>query len=385
MRIVDIRIRTFVHKSKRVTDSDGHSHPGPEHDIRRSLLTIVADDGAEGHAFASTELVRPFLIEKFIRPILVGGDPFLREALWLRLARFQRGSDGQLSDRTMAVVDMALHDLCGRALGIPVWKMLGGVRDRIPAYGSIMCGDEMEGGLATPEDYGRYAEWLIERGYRAIKLHTWMPPVSWAPDVVMDAKACAAVREAVGPDIPLMLDANHWYSREEALRLGRSLEALDFYWFEEPMDEYSTSSYKWLCDNLAIPVIGPESAAGSFFTRAEWMARGVCDIARTGVTDAGGIAAALKVARVAESFGMNCEVHGGGAGNLAVLGAMSNGRWYERGLLHPFIDYDETPAYLKSPIDPMDEAGFVALPSGPGLGEDIDFEYVEDNLVSPAV
>ena len=78
----------------------------------------------------------------------------------------------------------------------------------------------------------------------------------------MDVKACSAVREAVGPDLPLMLDANHWYSREDAWYIGRELEKLDYYWYEEPMDEHSMSSYIWLAKQLSMPVLGPEMAQG---------------------------------------------------------------------------------------------------------------------------
>ena len=123
-----------------------------------------------------------------------------------------------------------------------------------------MCGDEIDGGLKTPEDYGRFAVQLVEKGYQAIKLHTWMPPVSFAPDPKMDVLACTAVREAVGPDVPLMLDANHWYSRMDALYLGRAIQELGYTWYEEPMDEASMQSYRWLADQLDIPVIGPEVA-----------------------------------------------------------------------------------------------------------------------------
>ena len=83
----------------------------------------------------------------------------------------------------------------------------------------------------------------MNQGYKAFKLHTWMPPISWAPDPRMDVKACAAVREAVGPDIPLMLDAFHYYSREQARYIGKELEKLNYHWIEEPMDEHSISSY----------------------------------------------------------------------------------------------------------------------------------------------
>ncbi|MGP1396200.1 MAG: mandelate racemase family protein [Inquilinaceae bacterium] len=384
MTLADVSVRVFRHTTRTMSDTDGHAHPGPERETRTALLTLRDTDGDEGHFLCSPEVVRPYLLEKYLKPELIGRDPFDRERIWQRLFEFQRGSAGLLPDRTLAAVECALWDLAGRKLGQPVWKLLGGYRDRVPAYGSTMCGDEMEGGLATPEDYGRFTEWLIGRGYTAIKLHTWMPPVSWAPDPRMDLKACAAVREAAGPDFPLMLDANHWYSREDALFLGRGLQDLGFYWYEEPMDEYSTSSYAWLADQLDIPIIGPETAHGKLQTRAEWGARGASDILRTGVQDIGGITPALKVAHLAEAFGMSCEVHGGGAANLSLLGAMRNGRWYERGLLHPFLDYDACPAYLNSIPDPMDQDGYVPMPMVPGLGQDIAFDYIADNEV-PAV
>lgn len=381
MRIEAITVRVFTYPSRVVHDTDGHSHPGPEHEARQALLTIRADDGSEGHAFGSPEALRPRLLESYVRKVLIGQDPFDREKLWQGLARWQRGSGGSLTDRTLAVVDLALWDLAGRKLGMPVWKLLGGYRDRVPAYGSTMCGDELPGGLATPDDYGRFAEALVRRGYPAIKLHTWMPPVSWAPSVKMDLKACAAVREAVGPDVPLMLDAYHWYSRVDAYELGLGIQKLGYTWFEEPMDEHSIRSYKWLADNLEIPILGPEVAEGKLHTRAEWIAAGACDIVRTGVSDVGGITPSMKVVHLAEAFNMDCEIHGGGAGNLALLGAMHNGRWYERGLLHPFLNHDEPPPYLHRRVDEMDSEGYVWMPKGPGLGEEIDFDYIEANRV----
>lgn len=380
MKIVDVSVRVFLHTSKQVRDSDGHQHPGSAHRVRQALLTITTDGGTQGHCFSPTEVVRPHLIEGFVKTVLLGQDPFDRERLWQGLAHWQRGSTGQLGDRTLAIVDMALWDLAGRKLGQPVYKLIGAYRDKVPAYASTMCGDEMPDGLATPEDYARFAEALLRRGYRAIKLHTWMKPVSWAPDPKMDVKACAAVREAVGPDIPLMLDAYHGYSRSEALWLGREIQKLGYYWYEEPMNEASISSYAWLAANLDIPVIGPETADGKFHTRAEWIRAGACDISRTGVMDVGGIGPSLKIIHLAEAFGMDCEVHGGGSGNLTLCAVQKNGRWYERGMLHPFLDYDEVPEYLHARADAMDDEGFVHMPQLPGLGDDINFDYIDANL-----
>jgi L-alanine-DL-glutamate epimerase-like enolase superfamily enzyme len=381
MKIETVRGTEFTHPTRRSVDSAGHSHPGPPGQAKMAMLTLTSDEGHKGYAFAPVEVIRPHVLEAFARKVLVGQDPFQREHLWKSLEHWQRGSAGQLTDRALAAIEQALWDLAGRALNLPVYKLIGGYRDKVPAYGSTMCGDELEGGLSTPQDYADFALKLVARGYKAIKLHTWMPPVSFAPDPGMDIQACAAVREAVGPNIDLMLDGYHNYSRTDALRIGRALEKLGFAWFEEMMNEQSMASYAWLAEQLDIPIVGPESLSGKHYSRADWVKAGACDILRAGVPGVGGITPTLKVAHLAESFGMNCEVHGNGAANLAVCAAIKNCRWYERGLLHPFLDYDEVPAYLNSLADPMDDEGYVHLPQRPGLGEDINFDYIEAHTV----
>ena len=380
--IETVEVRTFRTITWTAQDPEGHRHPSGERPAEAAIVTVRDSDGAEGYCLCNAAALRKPVLDAFFRKALIGQDPFMREMLWKRLYRMQRGSGGQLTDRAIGYVDQALWDLAGRKLGLPVWKLLGGARDRVPAYGSTMCGDDVEGGLRTPEDYAAFGESLIRQGYTAIKLHTWMPPVPFAPDPRMDAKACAAVREAVGPDVPLMLDANHWYSRTQALQLGRALQDLDYYWYEEPMEEASVSSYRWLAGQLDIPVIGPESAPGKMYTRAEWITSGACDIVRVGVNDSGGITAAMKIIHLAESFNMDAEVHGGGSGNLAVLGAMQNARWFERGLLHPHFDYDAVPPHLNSAIDVMDSQGQVAMTDRPGLGDDYCWEHIEQSEVA---
>lgn len=382
MRITGVHVEVFSTPSRRAQDSAGHAHPGDEVMIKLALLRIACDEGCEGYAFGPPELIRPHIIESFVRKVLVGRDPMDRESIWQDLAHWQRGSAGQFTDRALALVEQALWDLAGRKFKLPVHKLIGGYRDKVPAYGSTMCGDDLPGGLSTPDEYAQFAEKLVQRGYKAIKLHTWMPPISFAPNPQMDIQACAAVREAVGPDIALMLDGYHWYSRMDALTIGKALQTLNFAWFEEPMMEDSAESYAWLAANLDIPVLGPESIAGKFHSRASWVTQKSCDILRAGVAGVGGIGPCLKVAHLAESFGMDCEVHGNGAANLAVVGAISNCRWYERGLLHPFLDYEEVPAHLNSIVDPMDADGFVHLSDRPGLGEDINFAYIEANTLS---
>jgi len=303
--------------------------------------------------------------------------------LWHKIYKWQRLGGGLLTDRILAMVDLALWDLKGKVTGQPVWKLLGGHNRKLPAYGSTMCGDNLENGLATPDDYARFADWMVNtRGYKAVKLHGWMPPIPGAPDVRKDYAACAAVREVVGPDIPLMLDPHHFHSRTEALWLANKLAELDFLWMEEPMEEASISSYQWLTAHTPLNILGPETMTGKHWTRAEWVRNGACDIVRAGVWDVGGISPAMKIAYMAESFHMSCEIHGTGAGNLSVACGIGNIRFYERGLLHPFIDYDEPKEFQNRIDDEMEADGYVHARDAPGLGQDLNMDYIEGNLVN---
>ena len=377
MKITDVTTKTFRYISNTVRDAEGHGHPGDPHEATQTLLTIHTDEGVEGHSFGAD----PNIVDTVLKDILIGQDPLLIEKHWQSMKHWQR-LIRKFTDSDVSHADLALWDLKGKVYGDPVYKILGGYRDKVLAYASTMCGDELKGGLSTPEEYADFADWAMKRGYKAFKLHTWQPPIEWAPDPKMDVAACAAVRDAVGPDIPLMLDCYHYYSRLDSLYIGRGLEKLNYHWFEEPMDEHSISSYEWLAKNLDIPVIGPETAEGKFHTRAEWIKRDIVDISRGGVGDIGGITAMMKLVHLCESFEIAMEVHGGGSGNLHVLGAMGiPGEFYERGLLHPFIDYDEVEPWLNSKIDDLDDEGYVHMPQTPGLGEDINFDYIDDNIV----
>jgi L-alanine-DL-glutamate epimerase-like enolase superfamily enzyme len=379
MKIASVTVEKFRYRSHTVRDSEGHGHPGPEHDAVQSLLTISTDDGAAGRCFGA---VNEGAIAQIVTPMLLGEDPFYRERIWNALKERQRLNLSSLPDRVLTAIDLALWDLAGQVVGQPVHRLLGVARDKVPAYASTMVGDDLESGLDTPEAYARFALQCQARGYPAFKLHTWQPPYPGAPSVKRDLEACAAVREALGPDVPLMLDPYHYYSRLEALELAKGLERLNYLWMEEPMDEHSMSSFVWLCEQTSLAICGPETAEGKMYARAEWIKAGACDMVRGGVGDVGGITPLVKIAHLAEAFGMQMEVHGGGVGNLHVLCAMgSPGLYYERGLLHPFVDYDAPPAWLNESVDPMDNEGFVHVSDQPGLGMNINFDYIRDNLL----
>ncbi|MGB6181853.1 MAG: enolase C-terminal domain-like protein [Rhodococcus sp. (in: high G+C Gram-positive bacteria)] len=376
-----VGVQVFKTEARTSVDSYGHRHPGPSAQSTQALLSVTDSDGITGHVLGKPNYLRRDQLDQHFRPVLVGGDPLRRESFDKQFAIRQRTRAVELPEHSLSYVDQALWDLAGRMFDTPVWKLLGGARDRVKAYASTMCGDTIEGGLSNPEDYAAFARDLAARGYTGIKLHTWMPPIEGAPDIRRDIDACAAVRDAVGPNFSLMLDGYHWYSRTEALTLGRELDRLRFDWFEEPMDEFSLRSYKWLAEQVDTPVIGPETVPGRHRSRAEWIANDACDILRVGAMNGGGITPALKTMHMAEGFGLDCEVHGNGAPNLALVGGTTVAHWYERGLLHPMVDYDWVPPHLKSIVDPVDADGMVSMPQAAGLGEDIDLDYIAANLV----
>ncbi len=153
MKIVDVITRRIHYRSNTVRDSEGHGHPGPEHDAVQSMVTIVTDEGLTGDAFGGS----PDVIQGLVKPLLLGKDPFYREYLWQMLKERQRLHLGQLSDKVLCAIDLALWDLAGKYANLPVHKLLGATRDKVPAYSSTMCGDDIPGGLDTPEAYAEFA------------------------------------------------------------------------------------------------------------------------------------------------------------------------------------------------------------------------------------
>lgn len=416
MKIVDLKVDRFNSKIWSGSDAEGHGHPVGEHDSEKFLLRIITDEGVEGYYLSSYSFMPPSdkfnvpkknsmssvvpkeitgkggsitinVLLKVVKPIIMGEDPMCRERIFNKLYQMQRGNSA-LTDKIVAMVDLALWDLAGRYLKQPVHKLLGGHRTKFKMYASSMVGDHYDGGLNTPEAYADFAEACKNRGFKAFKLHTWAG-LDWnpaaivgKPDPKLDVAACRAVRERVGDDMALMLDCYHYYNRQEALYIGKELEKLNFAWFEEPMDEYNTSSYIWLCEQLQIPVCGPEVFAGKYYTRAEWIINKACDICRAGVGDVGGLTPLLKIIHLCEVFGVPLELHSPGLGNMNALSVMTiPGEYYESTLLHPFLDYDVTPPWLNAPIDQLDEEGYVHLSDIPGLGHDINFNYIRDNAI----
>ena len=211
------------------------------------IIKIETDEGISGWGEAVAFVGIRNLIEEQYAPILIGRDPLAHRPLWRELW-------GQNFGSGMAVggVDIALDDLRGKALKMPVAELYGGrLRDRVPAYASAMNYIEGE----RPSDfYPREATALLNQGFRAMKMRIG------GQSHKDDLAAIKAVRRAVGPDVKLMADGNGAYSLGTAIRMGRELEEQDYYWFEEPLPQSSPgyAGYEVLTGKLDIPIAACE-------------------------------------------------------------------------------------------------------------------------------
>ncbi|MCP5156583.1 MAG: mandelate racemase [Ectothiorhodospiraceae bacterium] len=331
----------------------GRSHLG--------LVTVRTDVGVEGHAFLgsaswSAELDARGVVEK-LKPQVMGEDPLDRERLWGRLADRVRHTNW----RSIGAVDVALWDIAGKVAGLPLHRLMGTYRHAIPAYASSAV-------LDSPEAYAEEAVAFRDAGWKAYKIH---PPQD--PD--RDIAVCEAVRRAVGDDFRLMLDATWAYRYEQALRVGRAIEALGFYWYEDPLADDDINGYVRLREKLDIPLLATEYSPGSFHAYQPWLLMRATDMLRGDVAVKGGITPILKTAHLAEAFRMNYEIHHGGnslnnVANLHVTMSIPNTEMFE--VLLP------AGAQKYGLVDDIEIGpdGLVHAPTAPGLGHTVDHELV---------
>lgn len=384
MKITNITVTPF----RTWVDRYQNGEPKPNTEIIQTLTTIETDEGVTGRYLGGQghgdqdglDVINQGIIEGRIRQMLVGQDPFDRELFWhwMWVAK--------IPENIMGVIDMALWDLAGNHANMPVHKLLGGYRTKVKAYASTYPN------MGSVQNYAEHAIACRDRGYQAYKIH---PYYFWNPEteeavpgrpshIKYDIEVINAVADAVGGDMVLMYDPwGTYHTYEDALKVGRELEARGFYWYEHPMPEERMTAYEKLSAALEIPILSPEILYGHVFTRADWVKRGAADMSRIDVLR-GGITAVKKTIAVCEAYGCRCEVHMSGIGNLNVLGSASEDtcEYYEHGLLAPGVDYERKLDYLESVLDPMDDEGYVHLSDRPGLGYQLIDDYIAEHRIS---
>jgi D-galactarolactone cycloisomerase len=341
------------------------------YDVRESVLVkITTDEGVVGWGETAHLAGVRGLIEEQFSGQLIGKDPLQHRRLWRELwgPNFGNGL-------AVGAVDTALHDLRGKALNQSIAALYGGrLRDRVPVYASAMNYVE---GVDPFKQYPEEAAGLVKQGFQALKMRIGRFSQR------CDLATVAAVREVVGPDIKLMADGNGAYTVPEAIKMGKELEKLGLYWFEEPLPEEHYPGYEVITDKLDIAIAAGEAltSRGAF---KEVLARRAMDIVQPDISLCGGIAECLFVCELARMFDIQAAPHcWGGAITIAatvqVLSLLPEASWAHT-TYTPMLELDtyENPfrdQLVKQPV--LVREGYVDVPTGPGLGIDIDEDVVK--------
>ena len=340
------------------------SHDLPEQFMTLIVVRVRTDDGVEG--VGATWNATSFEFDRYtaeamrhLIPILIGKDPLEREAILHEM----RPRVFPLPGGALAPIEVALFDLAAQQAGMPLYRFLGGTRDRLPAYASPPLLDDVPA-------YLDFVAECLDGGIRAIKFHTWCDPVR---DLAL---ARAVRREHPDHGIDFMLDVENNYTREEAMRAGHELVDLGFRWFEAPLPDNDLEGYRALVRELSIPILpsGNWIQDLSFFDEAirtrTWSA------ARTDVTMMGGIAQARKAAVLAREAGLDCEFMAWGynlaaAANLHLMLAVENCSYFEQAMPYEPFEFAMIDVIRPGPD------GLVRAPTRPGLGLRVDWAEME--------
>ena len=339
------------------------------------LVKLTTDDGLVGWGETAPLPGLQGLIDDGLAPLLLGKNPLDHRKLWREMwgANFGNGL-------AVAAVDIALHDLWGKALNVPINALHGGkFHDRIPVYVSGMNYTE---GMEPEEEYPANARDLVKRGFKAMKLRIGRyPPRREFP-------IFEAVRAAVGPDVKLMADGNAAYTFPTAVEVGKELYRLGFTWFEEPTPQYSARypGYEALREKLDIALAGGE-AVDSRGAAKDLIERRCFDIIQPDVSLCGGVAECLFIAEMAREWGMLFYPHcwGGAivvAASTHVISSLPDFHWGHT-VEGPILELDdiENPFRTDLAVKPVVvRDGFAEVPTGPGLGIDINEDVVKKYL-----
>ncbi len=344
----------------KITQIDVATHPGrpnpnPIKDALQSLpgsgsvqVTVHTDEGISGVGssgfgrIAGAPEALAAVIEHELKPVVMGTDPAMVRGTHEEMLRETEyhGSFG-LVMFGIAALDTALWDCLGKAHGVPCWKLWGGVHKKIPAYAMV-------GWLNYSDDeVQKICAKAVEQGFKGVKIKVGFPTLK------EDIKRVKIVREAIGEDIDLMVDANQTLTATEAISRGRAFEDLGCYWWEEAIPADDIEGYAELADALDIPVATGEN----LYTRydfARFLKRDAVDIIQPDLRRAGGPTALLQIGTMADAFRRPYASHGGGPVQLNIMASLPNMLYLETGLISP-----------GSPLKLVD--GCAIIPEGPGF------------------
>ncbi|MBC7234637.1 MAG: mandelate racemase/muconate lactonizing enzyme family protein [Chloroflexi bacterium] len=328
------------------------------------IVRLECDSGHEGLGYTYTVgsggAAIQSLIERDLAPLLEGADPRRIEELWERMWwRLHYVGRGGLTSFAISACDIALWDLRGVQAGEPWWRLLGGSRDRVPAYA---------GGIDlffSIDELCAQAEGFLAKGFRAIKSKVGRERLA------EDVTRIAAVRETIGPDMPLMVDANMRWSVEQAIRAARALAPYDITWLEEPTIPDDIAGHARIAREGGLPLATGENLHTLYEFR-HMIAYGAIAFPEPDVANIGGVTAWLKVAHLAQAHNLPVTSHGVHDLHVHLLAAVPNASYLEA---HGF----GLEAFIEAPL--RIEEGMALAPNRPGHGVAFDWAALEPHRV----
>jgi D-galactarolactone cycloisomerase len=313
---------------------------------------------------------------KLLKPLLIGENPLNNEVIWSKMYRktLDYARKGVLV-ASISAIDIAIMDLKGKTLGLPVSSLIGGAqRKKVEPYATGMYFSDLKN---PSKNYQKEAEKYINMGFKAIKMKVGL-------GVKQDFHNVKLMREIIGNDIMLMIDSNHAYNYNEALSLAKKVEQFDISWFEEPLSPEYYEQYAELRKNTIIPIAGGECEYLRFGFLQLLKSKSL-DILQPDICSCGGITEAKRIAALATSYGIPIVPHtwGSGIGIHVALQFIANlesipGRLIEAPFL---LEYDQTENrirdYLTIPKIKI-KNGEIQIPTNPGLGVDVDERFLYD-------
>jgi D-arabinonate dehydratase len=326
------------------------------------------------------------VIEKVLKPMLLGEDPLLIEGLWQRMfARTRQYGRRGVVMNAISGIDIALWDIAGKVARLPLYRLFGACRDRVEAYASGGFYQEGKG----VDELACEAEGYRARGFKGMKMKVGRNPSTGAHlrHLVDHAELCevdpeediarvAAVRRALGPQAKLMVDANCAWSPSFAIEMGRAFEPYKLYWIEEPVATDDIAGSARVADALATPIAGYETEIGLYGFR-ELITRGAVDIVQPDIAWAGGFSECRRIAALAEAHHLMVAPHAF-AGAVLLAAALHFIASIPNGLV---LEFDQNPNGLRDELlkEPFREErdGTIRLPERPGLGVELDPAAIE--------
>jgi L-alanine-DL-glutamate epimerase-like enolase superfamily enzyme len=352
MKITEIAVQEYRWPRARPITNGKHTYTH----VNYALIRITTDAGITGNGLGHGGGIERATVEH-LTPLLIGEDPIDVERLWHKMWVPKLIGRRGMTTRTISAIDIGLWDIKAKAAGLPLYKLLGGYRDRVPAY---IAGGYYEEGKGLPE-LAAEMEANVGMGARAVKMKVGGVPIA------EDAARVRTVRKAIGPEIKLLIDANCAYRAYEAIQLAKRVEEFDVFWFEEPVAPDDYEGHHRVAQATSIPIATGENEYTRYGFR-DLIRHEAAAILNADAKILGGVTEFMKVAALAQAHDLDIAPHGSQDIHIHLVAAIANGLMLE---------------FYRDTVDPMwgriyrntlhlNADGTVSPPDVPGIGAEVN-------------